>query len=115
MMLAGFSLFNYSSVFVYAAQGDTHRISYNLDSGTLGEGKWDTYTEGEEFTLPLPKKEGCAFLGWYENPEQSGEPVTTISAEDTGTKNFGQNGLKIFSTMILKTDQSRAGWQDPVR
>ncbi|MEE0419198.1 MAG: InlB B-repeat-containing protein [Lachnospiraceae bacterium] len=88
MMLAGFSLFNYSSVFVYAAQGDTHRISYNLDSGTLGEGKWDTYTEGEEFTLPLPKKEGCAFLGWYENPEQSGEPVTTISAEDTGNKEF---------------------------
>ena len=31
---------------------------------------------------------GLAFLGWYDNAEFTGEPITTIKSTDTGAKNF---------------------------
>ena len=39
----------------------------------------------EEFVLNAPYKEGYTFLGWYSNADFSGEKVTTINAETTGT------------------------------
>ena len=38
-----------------------------------------------EFTLYDPCREGYTFLGWYTNADFSGEKVTTINAETTGT------------------------------
>ena len=38
-----------------------------------------------EFTLYDPCREGYTFLGWYANADFSGEKVTTINAETTGT------------------------------
>ena len=38
-----------------------------------------------EVTLNAPYKEGYTFLGWYANADFSGEKVTTINAETTGT------------------------------
>ena len=39
----------------------------------------------EEFILNAPYKEGYTFAGWYTNADFSGEKVTTINAETTGT------------------------------
>ena len=39
----------------------------------------------EEFVLNAPYKEGYTFAGWYTNADFSGEKVTTINAETTGT------------------------------
>ena len=38
-----------------------------------------------EFTLYDPYRKGYIFLGWYTNADFSGEKVTTINAETTGT------------------------------
>ena len=38
-----------------------------------------------EFTLYDPYRKGYTFLGWYANADFSGEKVTTINAETTGT------------------------------
>ncbi len=39
----------------------------------------------ESYTLPTPTKEGATFLGWYDNPQFSGSPLTTIPADWKGT------------------------------
>ena len=39
----------------------------------------------EEVTLHTPFKEGYKFLGWYDNPECTGTPITTVNASTTGT------------------------------
>ena len=38
-----------------------------------------------EFILNAPYREGYTFVGWYTTPNFSGEKVTTINAETTGT------------------------------
>ena len=39
-------------------------------------------------TLPVPAKEEHIFSGWFDNAKFEGEPVTEISATDTGDKEF---------------------------
>ena len=39
----------------------------------------------ETYTLPTPTKAGATFLGWYDNPQFTGSPLTTIPAGYTGT------------------------------
>ena len=39
----------------------------------------------EEFVLNAPYKEGYTFAGWYTNAEFSGDKVTTVNSETTGT------------------------------
>ena len=39
----------------------------------------------EEFVLNAPYKEGYTFAGWYTTPDFSGEKVTTVNSETTGT------------------------------
>ena len=62
-------------------------VSFNLDGGVL-ESSFDTYTEGEEKTLPVPVKENYDFAGWYLNEQLRGEPVEKISATDSGDLSF---------------------------
>lgn len=42
-------------------------------------------TVTEETTLLNPYMDGAEFLGWYDNAEFAGTPVTTINASSTGT------------------------------
>lgn len=42
--------------------------------------------ESEDLVLPEYQKSGYAFLGWYDNPELTGDPITTISKGSTGNK-----------------------------
>ncbi len=47
---------------------------------------YDNPTEVEaEFTLNAPYKENSTFLGWYDNPDGTGEAITTIDATTVGT------------------------------
>lgn len=39
----------------------------------------------EDYTLPTPVKEGCTFVGWYDNAEGKDEPYTVIPAGWSGT------------------------------
>ena len=39
----------------------------------------------EPYTLPIPTKTNATFLGWYDNPNYTGDPITTIPAGYKGT------------------------------
>ena len=41
--------------------------------------------KGEEFTLPIPEKEGYQFEGWYTSADFQGQPVTSVVAEGNVT------------------------------
>ena len=48
-----------------------------------------TYRGGQTLNLPaLSLANGLEFLGWYDNAECNGSPVTSISSTDTGDKVF---------------------------
>lgn len=46
------------------------------------------YSDQQEVILPTPIKEGCAFMGWYDNEELMGETYTKIAKGSTGDKVF---------------------------
>ncbi|WP_165045552.1 InlB B-repeat-containing protein [Adlercreutzia sp. ZJ138] len=47
------------------------------------------YQYGVETSLPAsPLREGHTFVGWYDNPECTGDPVERITASDQGAKRF---------------------------
>ena len=49
----------------------------------------ETYKLGEEVELPgLTIATGLQFLGWYDNPEFNGNPITKIASTDSGHKTF---------------------------
>jgi uncharacterized repeat protein (TIGR02543 family)/uncharacterized protein (TIGR02145 family) len=65
-----------------------YTITYNLNSGT-GTMTPTSYTvESAAITLPTPTLRGNAFVGWYEEDDFSGSPVTAIPAGSTGDKVF---------------------------
>ena len=46
------------------------------------------YSEGFEFTLAIPTKNGYTFEGWYLDEHFTSDIVTTISNRETGEKTF---------------------------
>ena len=60
-----------------------------------------------EWVLNAPYKEGDSFLGWYWNADFSGEKVTTINAESTGTlyAKFGEYIPTIAEVKALEQDK----------
>lgn len=72
---------------LYAKWNEEYTITFNLDGGI---GITDsTYTvESEAIVLPLPTKEGFNFVGWYDNSELSGTPITSVPQGSTGDKEF---------------------------
>ena len=59
-------------------------ITYNLNEGTNSPSNPAKYTEGEAMKLAEPTRDGYVFDGWYTNAEFTGDPVTEISATQTG-------------------------------
>ncbi len=68
-------------------QPSVYSIVYNLDGGEL-ENPQTSYTIEDLVVLPTPTKPGHEFLGWYDNAELEGEPVTEISKGNTGKFEF---------------------------
>ncbi|MDR1689671.1 MAG: InlB B-repeat-containing protein, partial [Clostridiales bacterium] len=67
----------------------TYEITYDLNDGTLDPDSPTRYTYGTVTTLPTaPTKYGYTFDSWHDNEALSGDPVTEISATDTGDKKF---------------------------
>lgn len=63
-----------------------YKITYHLNRG-IGAGP-ETYHVESQIELPTPVKEGAEFLGWYDNEECLGEPVSIIPIGSTGNKEF---------------------------
>ena len=68
-------------------QPSVYSIVYNLDGGEL-ENPQTSYTIEDNVILPTPVKPGHEFLGWFDNAELEGEPVTEIAKGNTGKFEF---------------------------
>ena len=88
-------VFDYYDAYINIADGLTTRstfeielkktfeIQYEANGGSLAEGEVQPkkYSlKSTELTLPVMKKPGYFWGGWYENEDFSGEPVTAIPA-----------------------------------
>ena len=57
----------------------SYKINYELNGGLLPEGALNGYIASDlPYTLPTPTLEGKVFIGWYTNPEFTGEKLTSI-------------------------------------
>lgn len=65
----------------YAKWNEIFTISYNTRGGSLSSSVKTTYEEGDEFTLESPTHETDTFLGWYKNPDFTGDQVVTITSD----------------------------------
>ena len=65
-------------------ENEKHNIKFDVDGGKNPEDTKGTFTEGEDTKLPIPKKDGFIFDGWYTDPDFKGDPVTKIDPNATG-------------------------------
>lgn len=70
--------------------GAVYHITYILNNGTFTDGtnENDSYEVGKEKILPVPKRYGYRFAGWYEDENFSGDPVYRLSETSMGDKTF---------------------------
>ena len=69
----------------------TYSITYNLNGGTnpVDPAPKTSYTQfDEDYTLPIPTKDGFVFAGWYEASDFSGLPISLIETNSIGDKSF---------------------------
>ena len=65
-----------------------YTITYNTNGGS-GTMTPTSYTiETETFDLPTPTKDGCTFVGWYNNEGLTGDAVSQIAKGSYGNKIF---------------------------
>ena len=63
-------------------------ITYNTNGGS-GTMTPTSYTiETATFDLPTPTKDGCTFVGWYDNEGLTGKAITRIETGSYGNKTF---------------------------
>lgn len=67
-----------------AACGTTY-YQYNFEENGGAEVADLSIAEGEEFTLPVPVRDGFGFEGWYDNADFTGNPVETVVASEHAT------------------------------
>ena len=77
---------------LWAGEGNNFQTNINrIPEGVFKELETLVYTytyESPDITLPTPYREGCNFLGWYDNADFIGSPVTFIPSGSTGDKVF---------------------------
>lgn len=69
---------------LYAKWAQQFTITYNGRGGVIDDSFKTSYYEGESFNLQAPKRENDTFLGWYTNPEFTGEKIESIKEDTTG-------------------------------
>lgn len=63
-------------------------IQYVLDGGSFDGEVENRYTYFMPVTLPIPSKENCEFLGWYDSPTFDGDAIECIPIGSEGNKVF---------------------------
>ena len=78
-----------------------YKITYEIgDDGVNDERNPSKYTIEDEIEELYPaSKEGYNFMGWYENEECTGDPVTKFGPGETGDKTFYAKWSKIIYTI----------------
>ncbi|MGU8019769.1 leucine-rich repeat protein [Streptococcus suis] len=70
----------------FKLQPKTYSLSFVLDGGRVATNLPTSYMTEVEFTLPVAEKEGYDFLGWFDNEDRTGTPVTTSLFSTVGDK-----------------------------
>ena len=87
---------------------DEYTITYVTNGGTLDGTQKITYKSSDSsYTLPIPEKGEVPFLGWYENEECAGDPVTELVAGSTGNKTYYAKWQEYTLQFYLGTKISR--------
>ena len=69
----------------------TYTVTLHANGGTINSGNVTSYTYGVGATLPTAGDmtyTGHTFVGWYDNENLTGSPVTAISNTETGNKEY---------------------------
>lgn len=80
-----------------AGCGETY-YQYNFEENGGVEVEDLSVAEGEEFTLPVPVREGYGFEGWYDNADFTGSPVETVVASESAT--FFAKWAQLYSITV---------------
>lgn len=67
----------------YLRTAASKKITYILNGGKNVKYPETDYIPGNTVTLPMPKRSGYAFVGWYKSSKLSGAKVTQIASTDT--------------------------------
>ena len=85
---------------------NSYTITYNVDGGTINNGKVTKYIYGTTVILPVDvTKIGYTFDGWYTDDQFTDEPVLTILSTDLGDKTFYAKFTVNTYNVILVTNE----------
>lgn len=65
-----------------------YKVTLHVDGAADEFENVASYRSGTGVTLPIVTYDGKPGIGWFDNPDYKGEPVTQISATDVGNKEF---------------------------
>jgi len=79
-------------------------IEFNVNDGVINTPYADKYTiESDNINLPVPEKPGFTFIGWYDNEDFTGEPVTRLHKGSTGNKSFHARWQQLTQESFMVT------------
>ena len=95
-------------------EANAYTVTLNTNGGTINSGNVTEYTYGVGATLPTAGDmtyTGHTFVGWYDNENLTGSPVTAIGSTETGNKEYW---AKWEANTYTVTFDPNGGSVDPV-
>ena len=90
---------------------NTYNIVYELNGGTQNESNSDTYKVGETKELYEPTKGALEFLGWYDNAEFTGSPITALPKGISGDFTvYAKWADPVVTGIVVKTNPTKVSY-----
>ena len=89
----------------------TYAVTLHTNGGTINSGNVTGYTYGVGATLPTAGDmtyTGHTFVGWYDNENLTGSPVTAIGGTETGNKEYWAKWEINQYTITVKPENGKA-------
>ena len=89
----------------------TYAVTLHPNGGTINSGNVTGYTYGVGATLPTAGDmtyTGHTFVGWYDNENLTGSPVTAIGGTETGNKEYWAKWEINQYTITVKPENGKA-------
>jgi len=83
-----------------------YSVTLHLNGGELSTESRFVYGYGEEFTLPVPKRENYSFEGWYENADFSGQTFSKVTISDSNKAYYAKWKGSPSGNIVLKPDNN---------
>ena len=92
-------------------EANTYTVTLNTNGGTINSGNVTGYTYGVGATLPTAGDmtyTGHTFVGWYDNENLTGSPVTAIGGTEMGNKEYWAKWEINQYTITVKPENGKA-------